>query len=310
MSVNNKRKILSDILKLSKMQYVYYVFLEDDDEIRRVKVGGIDELNNCVTTKSYGDKKYLNVYVNSGDFDPFFHNYDNILPGDVDYICRKNKNLRDEITRKRFAEGYLKLKILFYELIINAYFLNSYNYMEYINRLIIPKNILVSFLSKFEFFVELNENLKYFFSQLITRENYMSVLFFKTGFPRFSFADTNILLSSNNIKIDNEEKIQRFVNKITDNYNFLGYIDACLDNSSFIVKNTNIMVTYGVNKFLLHDILKREYAKEEYNMVKTVVQKYCSFSEQNKKITISLGNFFSKKEDQIFDNNKKLFLNF
>jgi hypothetical protein len=309
MSLNTQREILSNILNLSKQTYTYYVFLEDEKNIKRQVLDSLSDLDNCVASKSYGSKKYLNVYVNAGDWNPSKHTFENIFPEDVDYVCRTKKNLKDDLMRKRFTEGYMKLKIIFYRMIIDAYILDTVTYQSYVNRLVVPNIVLERFISKFEFFVVLNSNLLYFFSKIINKDNYIDIMFFKTGFPRFSYFDTDILLSTKNIKIDREEKIMKFYNKLQDNDSFLNYINVCLDNSSFKIKNTYVVVQFANRNIFLYNILQREYEANEYDLVRNVIQKYFSFIEGKETfINVGLGDFFSEKEINAFNFNKKKFI--
>lgn len=307
MSLNSKRKELTKLLNQNYLSpEFYYVYLEDEKKINAVSFQNINDFNNCVSTKTYKNKKYIEAYVNIGDWNYNYHTEKNILLRDVDSITKKLKNLKFEDRRKASA-GFIYTYCLLYQLIIDSYLHDENQYIQIIDKLFIPSKIIISFFEKLEFFLTLNTNLLYFIKKIIEKvnikdfNNIKSILLFKTGYPKFSYFDLNIIMKKCELKFKNEKELFQMCENL-EKEEFLNYLNVCLDYCEFI-NNNNMIILKKYNKNnILNKLFFYEYENDEYIKLKEILVKYKNlFSD---KITIEIDDYFSEKERKIFENNK------
>lgn len=302
MSINVLRHMIAKILNkentIRNDHYVYLVDERDDIKIERIE---IDDLYTIVTTKSYGRSFYTNVYVDFGDLNPSFCGKENIHPRDIDTICKRYKKNKD----KNFVYGYLLSRIMLYDLIVNCYKLNFESFRIYLDNFPIPSKEIVLFFSRLEFPLKITSSLKLLIDKITNKDNILDIVLFKTGFPRFSPIDLEIIFKTH--KLTKPFYIYKLTYNLLDNKTYLEYFDICLRGFEGVFENGTIVIFRDKTKNILYELLSRKYEKlEEIDKVRKIVNYYIDIGGNT---SIELDEYFSTEEIETFMNNKKTFLN-
>lgn len=287
------RKKISLALGLNPISEEHYVYFGDNKRM----IVDLKDLNNIVTSKSYGDEKFDNIYVDIGDFNPNLFSKNNIHPNDVKNICSKiKKNIKD---KEMFAAGFIISRIYLYSLILNCYILNSETFIKYFSGFFIDNKNIVNFLRKFEFPLRLNKNLEFVLDRVLNSQSLYNIIMFETGYPRFTYKDLDVIFKKVEV---NKYDILKIISNLQGD-EFLDYLKVCLENCSDL--GFGDMETYIIlpsrKKNLLYEILSRQYTLEQLNKLKKIL---LIFLSKGGNPNIELDEYFSEEETKLFYENK------
>jgi len=306
MSINEIRNSIAKIFnKVNIIRNNHFIYLVDDKDNMKIEEVKEDEIYTIVTTKSYGKLFYSKIYLDFGDINPEFCGKENIHPDDVKTICKRyNKLNGDEVNRLNFTYGYLLSRIMLYNLIKNCYTLNLESFRNYIGNFPIPSKEITIFFSRLEFPLKINSCMKLLLDKIITSDNILEIIMFKTGFPRFTYNDLDIILKSH--KLNKPFQIYKITNNLFDNESYLEYFDVCIRNFEGTFDNNKVIIYRDKTKNILYELFSRKYEKiEEIDKVRKIVNHYLDIGGN---INIELDEYFSEEEINTYFTNKNTFL--